>query len=415
MTADKGTRNQTIQQIRSGHLYVVRCERGRNTIRQLRANPHPKDSKTGQFTLIRELSRTEENIGAELHRSVNQLYQLLLRYYPQLLQFCATPDEPWLYVLLELAPTPERGAKLKLARIRQLLAKHRIRRWSAEEIADVLAAPALPLAPGSVEAASEHVLLLIPQLRLLATLRKQVAGRMEDLLDAMAASASDAPENELFRDVSLLRSLPGIGRVVTGAFLAEAAGPLRQRDYYAIRAHGGIAPVTRQSGKSEHLGMRYRCNSRLRNALHHWARTSVQHDSRSKQQYARLRAAGHSHGRALGGIADRLLTVLIAKLKTGQPTTPAVVPQPNRDTVARENMTSLALPPDGRLSAYLVHSFTAERVQSFPFPIDKRWGLHTTGTYRHRVGRARQRDCRGDAAALLPDSVTTQMGRSSHE
>src|SRR5580658_1315160 len=267
---------------------------------------------------IRELSRTEESIGTDLRRSVNQLYQLLLRYYPQLLQLCSTPDESWLWALLELAPTPERGAKLKPRRIRQLLAKHRIRRWSAEEIAEILAASPLPLAPGSVEAASEHVLLLIPQLRLLATIRKQVADRMEELLDAMAASAGDAPETKLFRDVSVLRSLPGIGRVVTGAFLAEAAGPLEQRDYYAIRAHGGIAPVTRQSGKSKHVGMRYRCNSRLRNALYHWARTSVQHDSRSEQQYARLRAAGRSHGRALRGVADRLLTVLIAMLKTGQ-------------------------------------------------------------------------------------------------
>jgi transposase/transposase IS116/IS110/IS902 family protein len=267
---------------------------------------------------IRELSRTEETLTVDLRRWINQLYQLLLRYYPPMLQLCPMPDELWLWALLELAPTPQLGAKLKPARIRRLLAQHHIRRWSAEEIAAILAAPALPLAPGSVEAASEHVLLLIPQLRLLATIRKQVAARMEELLDEMASS-SDTAETNLFRDVSLLRSLPGIGRVVAGTFLAEAAGPLEQRDYHAIRAHGGIAPVTRQSGKSKHVGMRYRCNSRLRNALYHWARTSVQHDFRSNQQYARLRAAGHSHGRALRGVADRLLTVLIAMLKTGQP------------------------------------------------------------------------------------------------
>jgi hypothetical protein len=33
---------------------------------------------------IRELSRTEESVGADLRRTVNQLYQLLLRYYPLL-------------------------------------------------------------------------------------------------------------------------------------------------------------------------------------------------------------------------------------------------------------------------------------------------------------------------------------------
>ena len=205
-----------------------------------------------------------------------------------------------------------------MQRIRQLLAKHRIRRWSAEKVAEVLSAPQLPLASGTADAVSEHALLLVPQLRLLSTMRKQVADRMEALLDEMATSSDDTSETQVFRDVAVLSSLPGIGRVVSGALLAEAAGPLQQRDYYAIRAHGGVAPVTRQSGKTRQVGMRYRCNTRLRNALYHWARTSVQHDPRSKQQYARLRAAGHSHGRALRGVADRLLTVLMAMLKSGQ-------------------------------------------------------------------------------------------------
>ncbi len=271
---------------------------------------------------IRELSRTEDSIGADLRRTVNQLYQLLLRYYPQLLQLCATPDEPWLWALLEVAPTPERGAKLKIGRIRRLLANYRIRRWEAEQILEVLTVPALPLTAGTIEAASEHALVLIPQLRLLSTMRKQVGDRMQELLDEMVACATEAPDTHILRDVSVLQSLPGIGRIVTGAFLAEAACPLQQRDYYALRAHAGIAPVTRQSGKSKQVGMRYRCNTRLRNAFYHWARTSVQHDSRSRQQYARLRAVGHSHGRALRGVADRLLTVLIAMLKSGEPYDP---------------------------------------------------------------------------------------------
>jgi hypothetical protein len=61
--------------------------------------------------------------------------------------------------------------------------------------------------------------------------------------------------------------------------------------------------------------MRYGCNIRLRNALCHWSRVSLQHDERSRQQYHRLRRSGHSHGRALRGVADRLLAVLIAMLR----------------------------------------------------------------------------------------------------
>ena len=65
--------------------------------------------------------------------------------------------------------------------------------------------------------------------------------------------------------------------------------------------------------------MRYRCNGRLRNALYHWTRSSVQNDSHSKEQYARLKQAGHGYSRALRGVADRLLTVLVAMLRRGEP------------------------------------------------------------------------------------------------
>jgi transposase len=291
----------------------------------LRTDPHcfrrlePDHPVVGR---IRELSRTEESVGTDFRRTVNQLYQLLLRYYPPLLQLSAVPDEPWIWALLEMAPTPARGAKLTLSRIGKLLTKHRIRRWTAQAIVDVLRVPPLPLAEGTVEAVSEHALLLLPQLRLLSGMREQVGNRMQQLMDEAVTATSDAPETQVLRDVSVLRSLPGIGRIVAGALLAEAAYPLQQRDYHAIRAHGGIAPVTRQSGKSKQVGMRYRCNTRLRNALYHWARISAQHDDRSRQQYARLRAAGKSHGRALRGVADRLLTVLIAMLKAGEPYDP---------------------------------------------------------------------------------------------
>jgi transposase len=261
-------------------------------------------------------------IDIDLRRCVNQLSQLLLRYFPQLLRLCSTPDEPWLWALLELAPTPQRAAKLTEKRLKQLLSKHRIRRWTAEKVGQILSAPPLPLAAGSAEAISERALLLLPQLRLLELRRKQVAERTQQLLDHMAASAADFPESQEHRDIPLLLSLPGVGRIITATMLAEGAHSLSLRDYHALRAHAGTAPVTKQSGKSRQVLMRYRCNRRLRNAFYHWARTSIQHDPRSKHHYARLRQVDHNHGRALRGVADRLLAVLIAMLKTGKPYDP---------------------------------------------------------------------------------------------
>jgi hypothetical protein len=46
---------------------------------------------------LRELARTEESLGEDLRRVVNQLHQLLLRYYPQswlLLPFSRNTKKP---------------------------------------------------------------------------------------------------------------------------------------------------------------------------------------------------------------------------------------------------------------------------------------------------------------------------------
>ena len=60
--------------------------------------------------------------------------------------------------------------------------------------------------------------------------------------------------------------------------------------------------------------MRYACNGRLRYALYHWARVAIQHDPLSRCRYAELRKRGHSHGRVLRSVADRLLAVACAML-----------------------------------------------------------------------------------------------------
>lgn len=145
---------------------------------------------------------------------------------------------------------------------------------------------------------------------------------MEAVLEQMARCGEKDSEQSPPHDVELILSLPGVGPVVAATMLAEASQPLAERDYHALRAYGGIAPITKQSGKKVAVMMRQGCNGRLRNALYHWSRVSVQHDPVSQEHYRRLHSVGHTHGRALRGVTDRLLAVLIAMLKSGQPYDP---------------------------------------------------------------------------------------------
>lgn len=266
---------------------------------------------------LRELSRVDDDLKRESNQLANRLREQLHRFYAQALKLCPSADEPWLWALLELAPSPSVARRLRPQRVERLLREHRIRRLSAQDVVGALRAPALHVAPGVVEAATEHIALLLPRLRLVHTQRQRCGARLEALLDQLQAAQDEDHQQREHRDVEILRSLPGVGRLVAAAVLGEASGALAERDYHALRAHAGIAPITKQSGKRRMVLMRHACNRRLRNALYHWARVAVMCDPPSTTYYAALRQHGHSHPRALRSVADRLLRVLIAMLNNG--------------------------------------------------------------------------------------------------
>ena len=113
-------------------------------------------------------------------------------------------------------------------------------------------------------------------------------------------------------------SIPGVGPGITSTIYSEASRIIHDRDYHALRCYAGTAPVTRQSAKRRTVNMRQACSSRIRQAVHHWANRSIICDPRSRELYDRLRAVGHGHARAIRGLADRLLSMLIAMLRNGE-------------------------------------------------------------------------------------------------
>lgn len=269
---------------------------------------------------LRELVRTENELKEEQRRLSNRLRELLHRYYPQILDLAPAADESWVWELLSVAPTPATGRRLRDTTINRLLRKYRIRRVSATEVQTALRATELQLAPGSVDAASEHIAVLIPRLQLTRRQLDDVQHRVSALLTTISESSmQDGPnaegEQREHRDVEILLSIPGIGRIVAATMLAQASRAIADRDYHAIRAQAGLAPVTRSSGRSRRVMMRRACDGRLRNAFYHFARVASIYDPAARAHYQRLRGRGHSHGRALRSVADRLLRILCAMLR----------------------------------------------------------------------------------------------------
>jgi transposase len=264
-----------------------------------------------QLLQLRELSRAEETLLEDFRRSANRLQDQLHRFYPQMLQLCSAADASWLWDLIDLAPTPAHAALLSEEQVQRVLKAHRIRRVTAQEVLACLQAPALPVAPGAAEAAQAHCGFLLPCLRVLAEQLLACSQQVSVLLHTLA---EEPGEGEGPSDVAIVLSLPGVGRKITAWLLAEAAQPLAERDYQVWRTHGGIAPVTKQSGKRRLVVMRRGCTPRLRHALYHMARVAMQRDAHFRRVYAALRAKGQRHGQALRNIGDRLLRILMAML-----------------------------------------------------------------------------------------------------
>ena len=267
---------------------------------------------------LREVSRVLDDLQVEEGRLRNRLREQLGRVQAGWLTLCPAADEPWLWDLLRATPHPDHWGTLARRRITPVLRAQRIRRITADEVMAALHAARLTVAPGVTDAVAVRIELLVPQLLLIRQQLRTTQHQLDRLLTDLAAAGADDPESREHRDVEILRSLPGVGRIVAATMLSEAVGPLADRDYGTLRAYTGSAPITRRSGKRlPTVHMRYACKGRLRNAMFHWARTSIQSDVPARAYYERLRARGHSFGRALRSVADRWLRILVAMLKSG--------------------------------------------------------------------------------------------------
>jgi transposase len=268
---------------------------------------------------LREFTRANRNLERDHRRLCNQLRDQLNRFFSQVLELSNAADEPWVWSLLERFPSPDKVRHVHQRSVERILRAHRISRFTAAEVLDILKAPPLPVADGVVEAATQHIALLLPRLRLVDGQRRQCEQHMARLVKKVAETedAPPGPKRE-HRDVEILLSQPGVGDIVAATVLAEAYQPLVQRNYHVLRTCGGIAPVTRQSGDTRNVSMRYACNHRLRQAFHWWGNTACQHDPKAHALYIEHRRMNHSHARAVRAVMDRRLNILMACLESGR-------------------------------------------------------------------------------------------------
>ena len=120
----------------------------------------------------------------------------------------------------------------------------------------------------------------------------------------------------------LLRSIPGVGEVTSEVVLAELGDVRRFRSAKQTVAYAGLAPGWRKSaGKRKDLPIEKKGSRLLRWALVESAWLFVRHDPSWRETFQRL-ASRVGKKKAITAIARRLLCVMVAILKSGQPLHP---------------------------------------------------------------------------------------------
>ncbi len=298
----------------------------------LRTDPQclrPLDPVDPTVIELREWSRIADELTQERVRLANRVREQLWRYYPQMIELAEDLAADWVLELWKLAPTPAAARRVREQTIAGLLKRHRIRRTTAPDLRARLRVPAITVAPGTTEAASAHIQSLSRRLIVINRELRTARAKLDRLVEQLAAPAVNKSEGRKpgqqpeQRDVAILASSPGAGRITIATLLAEAWDALQRRDYHALRCLCGVAPVTRQSGKSKIVVRRLAVSHRLQNAAYLWAFAALQYDPISRAKSDSLRQRGHGHARALRSVADRLLAMLCAMLRTQTPFDPS--------------------------------------------------------------------------------------------
>jgi transposase len=141
--------------------------------------------------------------------------------------------------------------------------------------------------------------------RLLVAVLEPLTRQLRELEALIAAQLTQHP------DGALLQSFPRTGAMNAAQLLAELGDDRRRYASAAqLAAEGGVAPVTRASGKHRTVTRRLACNKRLRNALVIWADNSRHAHPWAAATYAHARQRGCTHPHAIRILARAWVRVL---------------------------------------------------------------------------------------------------------
>lgn len=257
---------------------------------------------------LRLLVSRRRDLSEEQTRRLARMHDLLASIFPELERSIDFTSKTGLR-LLSTFVTPAELHALTPARLRKLFGATANRTYVKQLI-------------DTARACAHRQSLSLPGEALSARLIKELALEALRTLESLTALDTEI-EQRLVRhpDAALIRSLPGMGAVLTAELIAQAGPIQRFKSSDALAAAAGLAPILRQSGKVRFLRRASGGNKSLKRVFYQSAFASLS-SPQSKAFYVRKRQEGKRHHQAVIALARRRVNVLWAMLQNREPFSP---------------------------------------------------------------------------------------------
>ncbi len=270
----------------------------------------PITSDEDTTVAIRVLVARRRDLVQDQTRRLSRLRQLLSSIHPGLERILDVTAKAPLVLLARFVTPTEIKAAGRARLIRHLRKTPNLR--ELEHLADRALAAAhaqRTIVPGESTVAS-----VVRELASEALVSRDRLAQLDKDLEALVARHPDA---------ALIRSLPGMGVILTAEFIAAAGNISRFRSPDALAAAAGLAPILRQSGKSSALRRAFRGDRALKRVFFQSAFCACSTgDPTSRAFYDRKRREGKRHIQAIVALARRRITVMWTMLKHRTPFDP---------------------------------------------------------------------------------------------
>ena len=270
-------------------------------VRLDRAHHRPVAGDSAVAEHVKVAARAHQTMIWTRQRNVNVTRSMLREYYPAALVAFDDLASRDALAVLAVAPSPEQGHKLTVARVEALLRRAGRQRYltaRATAIVAALRSDQLPARPGVVDAYAGAVAALV-------AVTTEMVHQTAILEEQVKAGFGRHP------DVEIYLSQPGLGTILGARVLAEFGDdPDRYADTRARKNYSGMAPVTRASGTKRVVLARHARNQRLADALYQQALAALTGSPGARAFYDRQRARGATHHQALRALGNRLVGIL---------------------------------------------------------------------------------------------------------